>query len=380
MEIYVVKANDTVDTIAAEQGVPVDTIIYNNQLSYPYPLAIGQALLLSKGESPQVRKAVETGGYAYPYITENTLTQTLPYLTNLFVFSYGFTPEGDIVYPTTDDTFMIQMAIANRTAPILTVTPFGTDGKFNNYLISQIVNNMDAQAHFIEQLVQTVQQKDFRGVDIDFEYILASDREPFAQFVSNVREAINAIGYPVSVALAPKTSDDQRGTLYEGKDYRLLGEAADSVLLMTYEWGYTYGPPMAVAPIRNVREVVDYAITRIPRDKINLGIPNYGYDWTLPFVQGESRARSIGNVRAVQIAIENNAEIQFDEIAQSPYFHYTKDGLEHEVWFEDVRSMQAKFNLVEEYNLRGMGYWQIMRLFRANWLLLADQFWIQHTL
>lgn len=380
MEIYVVKAGDTVDTIAAAQGVSVDTIIYNNQLEYPYPLAIGQALLLSKGESAQVKKAVETGGYAYPYISPDVLGQTLPYLSKLFVFSYGFTPEGDLIYPATDDTFMIEMAAATQTAPVLTVTPFGPDGRFNNYLISQIVSDMDAQKHFIEQLTETVLQKGFRGVDIDFEYILAQDREAFAQFVSNVREAINALGYPVSVALAPKTSDDQKGTLYEGKDYRLLGEAADSVLLMTYEWGYTYGPPMAVAPIRNVRQVVDYAVTRIPREKINLGIPNYGYDWTLPFEQGVSRARTINNIQAVQIAIENDAEIMFDEIAQSPYFHYFRDGKEHEVWFEDVRSMQAKFALVKEYDLRGMGYWQIMRLFRANWLLLADEFWIRHTM
>ena len=84
-------------------------------------------------------------------------------------------------------------------------------------------------------------------------------------------------------------------------------------------------------------------------------------------------------VQAVQIAIENDAEILFDEKAQSPYFHYFRDGKEHEVWFEDVRSMQAKFRLVEEYGLRGMGYWQIMRLFRANWLLLEDEFWIQRT-
>lgn len=379
MEIYVVKAGDTVDTIASAQGVSVDTIIYNNQLEYPYPLAIGQALLLSKGESAQVRKAVEVGGYAYPYISPDILGQTLPYLSKLFVFSYGFTLEGDLVYPATDDTFMIEMAAASQTAPILTVTPFGPDGRFNNYLISRIVTDMDAQNHFIEQLTETVLQKGFRGVDIDFEYILAQDREPFAQFVSNVREAVNALGYPVSVALAPKTSDEQKGTLYEGKDYRLLGEAADSVLLMTYEWGYTYGPPMAVAPIRNVRQVVDYAVTRIPRDKINLGIPNYGYDWTLPFEQGVSRARTINNIQAVQIAIENDAEILFDETAQSPYFHYFRDGKEHEVWFEDVRSMQAKFRLVEEYDLRGMGYWQIMRLFRANWLLLADEFWIRHN-
>ncbi len=379
MEIYVVKANDTVDTIAATQDVPVDTIIYNNQLEYPYPLAIGQALLLSKGEPAQIKKTVETGGYAYPYISPDTLRQTLPYLSKLYVFSYGFTAEGDLIPPATDDTFMIEMANAGQTAPILTVTPFGPDGRFNNYLISVIVSDMDAQNHFIRQLTETVLQKGFRGVDIDFEYILAKDREAFAQFVRNVREAIHAIGYPVSVALAPKISDTQKGTLYEGKDYGLLGAAADSVLLMTYEWGYTYGPPMAVAPIRNVRQVVDYAITRIPRDKISLGIPNYGYDWTLPYEQGVSRARTIGNIQAVQIAIENDAEILFDEKAQSPYFHYFRDGKEHEVWFEDVRSMQAKFRLVEEYGLRGMGYWQIMRLFRANWLLLEDEFWIQRT-
>lgn len=380
MEIYIVKGGDSVDTVAAAQGVPVETIIYNNQLEYPYPLAIGQALLLSKGENIQERKTVETGGYAYPYISSDTLSQTLPYLSKLFVFSYGFTTEGDLVYPATDDTFMIEMANASRTAPILTVTPFGPDGRFNNYLISRLVTDMDVQNHFIEELTDTVVQKGFRGVDIDFEYILAQDREPFAQFVSNVRAAINELGYPVSVALAPKTSDNQPGTLYEGKDYRLLGEAADNVLLMTYEWGYTYGPPMAVAPIRNVRQVVDYAITRIPREKINLGIPNYGYDWTLPFEQGVSRARTINNLQAVRIAIENDAVIQFDETAQSPYFHYFKNGAEHEVWFEDVRSMQAKFALVEEYGLRGMGYWQIMSLFRANWLLLADEFWIQRMM
>lgn len=142
-------------------------------------------------------------------------------------------------------------------------------------------------------------------------------------------------------------------------------------------WGYTFGPAMAVAPINKVREVVDYAITRIPPEKLSLGIPNYGYDWTLPFVRGESRARTLGNVEAVQLAIANNAAIQFDTLAMSPYFHYYQEGRQHEVWFEDVRSLQAKFALVEEYGLRGMGYWQIMQLFRANWLLLANTFFIQ---
>ena len=377
MEIYVVNPGDTVDSIAAAKYVSVDTILYNNQLEYPYELAVGQALLLSTGESGQAAKTVEVNGYAYPFIQPDVLDATLPYLSELSVFSYGFTLEGDLIFPTLDDTFMIEAAIAGGTSPVLTLTPFGPDGRFSNYLISSVVHNPDARENLIGQLVQTVQEKGFRGVDIDFEYILAEDAVAFAEFVANVRLAINEIGYPVSVALAPKTSDDQPGLLYAGKNYALLGEAADKVLLMTYEWGYTYGPPMAVAPVNKVREVVEYALTRIPAYKINMGIPNYGYDWTLPFEQGVTAAKTIGNMEAIRLAIDNNAQIQFDTTAMSPYFRYVKDGLENEVWFEDVRSMEAKFNLVREFDLRGMGYWQIMKLFRANWLLLADRFSIR---
>ncbi len=133
---------------------------------------------------------------------------------------------------------------------------------------------------------------------------------------------------------------------------------------------------MAVAPIHQVRKVVEYALTEIPAAKIDLGIPNYGYDWPLPYERGVTQAVTIGNVQAVRIAVEQGAEIMFDDLAESPYFNYTSGGIAHEVWFEDVRSLQAKFNLIKEYGLRGCGYWQIMKWFRANWVLLHNQFYI----
>lgn len=376
MIIYVVQTGDSIDSIAAAYDIRVDSIIYNNQLSYPYRLAIGQALLLTAGENTAERTSVVSGGYAYPFIRPFTLTETLPYLTDLFIFSYGFAIDGELVPPQLDDTWMINLARANDTLPILTLTPFGPDGMFSNYLISALVNDPEVQQNLIDNLLQTMEEKNYGGIDIDFEYILAEDRIAFAEFVTRVRMAANAAGYPVSVALAPKTSDDQPGLLYGGKDYRLLGEAANHVLLMTYEWGYTYGPPMAVAPIHKVREVVEYALTRIPAEKINLGIPNYGYDWPLPYEKGVTAARTISNTEAVEIAIANNAVIEFDQVSMSPHFTYEKDGIMHEVWFEDVRSLNEKFALIREYRLRGAGYWQIMNLFRANWLLLADTFYI----
>ena len=75
-------------------------------------------------------------------------------------------------------------------------------------------------------------------------------------------------------------------------------------------------------------------------------------------------------MEAVQIASENGVSIEFDDLAQSPHFNYTRDGIVHEVWFEDVRSIEAKLNLAREYELLGVGYWNLMRPFRANWLLL----------
>lgn len=376
MEIYVVQPGDTVDMIAGAYGIIADQLIFINQIQYPYPLAVGQALLIPVESGAAPNRFINSNGYAYPFIARETLDVTLPYLSELSIFSYGFTPEGRLLPPQLPVDWMIEAAGQTNTKSILTLTPFGEDGQFNNNLIHSLVNNVSAMATLTSQLLDVMREKGYAGVDVDFEYILREDRDAFTTFVADLTRAMNAEGYQVSVALAPKTSSEQKGLLYEGKDYGGLGAAANQVLLMTYEWGYTYGPPMAVAPINKVRQVVEYAVTQIPVSKINLGIPNYGYDWPLPFVQGESKATTIGNVEAVQIAVAHGAAIQFDETAKSPFFRYEEDGVEHEVWFEDVRSLQAKFDLVEEFGLRGVGYWQIMRLFIANWRLLESRFLI----
>lgn len=377
MEIYVVNPGDNVDRIAAQHQVTAEQVIYANQLVYPYELAVGQALFIPSYPDPKPERGAAANGYAYTYISPWVLEQTLSYLTELSVFSYGVSNGGYLIPPPRDDVWMTEQARAAGVLPILTLTPLGADGRFNNSLISAVVNSPQAKENLFAQLAQVMIQKGYGGLDIDFEYIKAEDRDAFTAFVGEAAERMHELGFQVSVALAPKTSADQPGLLYEGKDYRALGQAADHVLLMTYEWGYKYGPNMAVAPLNMVRRVVDYAVTEIPPEKIMLGIPNYGYDWPLPFVRGETEALTVGNVEAVRIAVRNGAQIQFDPVAASPYFRYVREGTEHEVWFEDVRSLKDKYALVTEYGLRGCGFWQIMRLFRASWLLLSDTFWIE---
>ena len=368
--IYVVKSGDTLYSVSELTGVPMWKITFDNQLVNQEQLVVGQALLiLQPEESGSMRGDMYVTGYAYPFVEPYILEQAFPALNELLIFSYGFTFEGELVPPLQDELWMIEAAWEEGIEPLLVLTPF-SNGAFNNQLVKVLVENEEIQQRVIDNLLTTVEERGYSGVDIDFEYILPENRVDYAVFVGRVREVMNANGYKVSVALAPKTSADQPGLLYEGMDYALLGANADNVFLMTYEWGYTYGPPMAVAPLNKVREVVEYALTEIPREKILMGIPNYGYDWTLPYERGITKARLIGNVEAVRIAADNGASIQFSDIAQSPYFTYVRNGIAHEVWFEDVRSIEAKLNMAREYELLGVGYWNLMRPFRANWLLL----------
>ncbi|MEY8337125.1 glycosyl hydrolase family 18 protein [Lachnospiraceae bacterium 62-35] len=382
MEIYVVQEGDNVDEIALNHNANVWRVIEDNQLEYPYRLAVGQALVIENepigvNRKQREKRQISSGGYAYPFINGQVLESTLPFLSELSVFSYGFTEEGALIPPMQDDRWMIEASRQFFTKPVLTLTPLGADGHFNNNLITRLINNRQVQERLIWNLGAEVTEKGYKGINVDFEYILPEDKNGFTFFVGRLTQVMNLFGYQVSVALAPKTSANQKGLLYEGVDYQGLGRAANEVFLMTYEWGYTYGPPMAVAPLNMVRRVVNYALTEIPAEKVILGIPNYGYDWPLPYQNGVTKAKTIGNIEAVKLAVGYGVPIQFDPVAQSPFFRYWQYGVQHEVWFEDARSIQAKLNLVLEYGLKGIGYWQLMRFFQVSWLLMENMFEVE---
>lgn len=367
-QVHVVRQGETVQNIAGQYGVRVIDIIRNNPflLNYQSPPP-GEAIVISY-KGMENRPIIQIGDYAYPFINSYLLRETLPYLSRLIVFSYGFDGQGSL--NPINDEYLIRQAKAYGVSPILALTSLNENEEFDTRRIHLVASDQEARKQLIDDLVDITLQKGYAGVDVDFEYISVEDKEGVLEFLEELTTAMNEIGKSVSAAAAPKTSATQRGILYEGVDYRRLGEIANSVLLMTYEWGYAYGPPMAVAPLDKVDQTLQYGLSEIPAHKLCLGIPNYGYDWPLPYERGNTRATTIGNIQAIDIAARNNGEILYDDTAQSPYFGYWKDGIEHVVWFEDVRSIQKKLQLVIENQLLGATYWNLMRYFRPNWLLL----------
>lgn len=119
--------------------------------------------------------------------------------------------------------------------------------------------------------------------------------------------------------------------------------------------------------------MLDYAVTEIPPEKILMGMPNYGYDWTLPYMRGTA-AQSIGLAQAADLAVRTGSEIRYDELAQTPYFNYTENGTRHVVWFDDPRSIAAKLELINEYGLAGASWWTVNRCYVPNWLITQNLF------
>lgn len=424
MEIYVVKSGDTVYQIARRYSTPADDIIFANQLQDPDVLSVGQALVIPTNEA---RRTVSRGDTLYSiarrhgvslprliaanpqiadpnriypgqtvaipadgremreiavngYVTDaadSTLNATLPYLTFLSPFSYRSDMLGNLT-----PTFKLDTTLSGgyRTANLLTLTNLLEAGGFSSQIAHAILIDQAVQDAFLENVEALLGQGGWYGVNVDFEYVYQFDRESYNQFLRRLTERMHQLGYIVVTALAPKLSEDQQGLLYSAHDYAAHGQTVDYVVLMTYEWGYTYGPAMAVAPLNMVRRVLDYAVQAIPAEHILMGIPNYGYDWTLPFVQGTA-ARSLTNVEAAALAGRVGVSIQFDQTAQSPFFrYYDGDGRQHEVWFEDARSLRAKYALVNEYGLAGVSFWNLNHLFRTNFIVLESMFSVEKVL
>ena len=363
---HTVEPGESLFSIAIKYKTGVNQLRRNNlslmgsDVIYP-----GQVLIISYEE--QKIGTLATNGYAYPHIRDETLSRTLPFLSFLTPFTYGFTADGALISP--EDSRLVSKALEYGTVPVMMISSLNDRGRFDNTLTSLLLNDEELQETLLENIVSNMNILGYRALDIDFEYIFPEERDKFTAFVAKAKKRLMPYGYKVWVALAPKTSSEQSGLLYEAHDYKALGEIADKVLLMTYEWGYSRGPALPVSPLDKVREVAEYAVSQIAPDKIFLGLPNYGYDFTVPFDKDGPPARTISNEQAIRLAIDTGSEIKFDENSQTPYFTYVRDGKSHEVHFEDARSVMAKLALANELGLYGIGVWNVMNFFPQLWVV-----------
>ncbi|WP_438445945.1 glycosyl hydrolase family 18 protein [Gorillibacterium sp. sgz5001074] len=371
---YWVRQGDTLSGIARKLGVNYRVLAQVNRIPVNAPLQVGLRLYVP----PRPRRRAEINAYVEP--RGGTVTPTLtrasreavPYLTYLAPFSFQIQRDGSLKAPPLGT---LPAVAKSGNATLMMVVTNQENDQFSAELGRIVLNNPQVQNRLLNNILATADRLGFRDIHFDMEFLRPEDREAYNAFLRKARDRIHAKGYLISTALAPKTRADQPGAWYEAHDYRAHGQIVDFVVIMTYEWGYSGGPAQPVSPIGPVRQVLEYALTEMPGSKIMMGQNLYGYDWTLPYVPGGAYAKALSPQAAIALARRENEAILYDVRAQAPHFDYTDSaGKRHTVWFEDARSIQAKFNLVKELGLRGVSYWKLGLPFPQNWLLIQDNF------
>ncbi len=370
--IHRVIPGETLSQIAVRYGVSLQSLIETNNIENPDLIFPGMVLVIPI----KVRPPIDVNGFIYRLGQQAApiISEVGRYLTYVAPFAYLIREDGSMV-PIEDDA-AISASIAVNAVPMMAITNF-TSTHLGENLAHVVLNNLAIQNTLLNNIVSIMNEKGYKGLNVDFENVLPVDRVPYNEFMQRTVDKLHPLGYFVSSSLAPKISADQPGLLYEAHDYAAHGRIADFVVLMTYEWGYRLGPPRAISPINLIRQVLNYAVTAIPRNKIFFGFQTYARDWVLPHVQGQE-ARTFSVQEAIRLGVRYGAVIQYDELAQSPFFRYrAENGVQHEVWFEDPRSAQAKFDTVKDYRLAGISYWALGYPFPQNWTLLGDNFTIR---
>lgn len=246
-------------------------------------------------------------------------------------------------------TEQISYANANNITSTLLV-----GNNFSGDIAKTLLESSTNRSKFKSNLLNILKTNNYKGVNIDIEGIYSSNRNHYTTFLSEIYAALKPLGYTISVSVPAKTADNPNYTWNYAYDYAAISKYADYVLLMTYDEHYPGGSPGSVASIGWVNNVIKYATTVIPKEKIYLGLAAYGYDW----VGTETKAYSINGI--YNLAASYGATINWDNVSKSSYFSYIdSNGKSHTVWFENSMSIEYKLDLVNSYDLGGIGIWRL---------------------
>lgn len=424
MIIHVVQPGETITSIAELYNIPVHRLVQENEILNPSNLAIGQTIVIvypllnhtvQEGETlesiaemyqvplMQILRnnpylsdrnyiypgetitiiydtnkigTLSVGGYVYSYVDRDILRKTLPFLTFLTVFDYRVDANGDL--NTLDDQDIVNIAKEYGVFPMMLVSTISERGVGSLETAYAILNNPDVQDHMIDNIIATIKAKGYYGLNQYIQYLFPETKSQVEGFIIKMSTRLKSEGLRYTITVTPRVDIEGTEIIYETIDYSVISQYVDAILILSYDWGYSFGPPASATPINIVSEVIKQITKSVPPDKLVLGMPVIGYDWELPYIPGYTVANSITFDLAIQIAADNGVPIQYNEIAAAPYFfYYSVDEKLHNVWFKDARSIERITGLIPEYGLQGVSIWNNMYFFAQMWLVINNLFDIE---
>ncbi len=225
---------------------------------------------------------------------------------------------------------------------------------FDGYIAHNILTNPEIAHNLINNLIDIISTHNYNGVSIDLEGVYYYDRNNYTDFIKEVYNTLRPLGYSVSISVPAKTYDSTTNSWNGAFDYKALSQYADNIIIMTYDEHYPGGTPGPIASISWYENVIKYALTVMPKEKIYLGAATYGYDWS----SIGTKAYSINS--CYNLAAKYNSQVLWDDTYKAPYFtYYDVNNISHEVWFENEESLGYKLDIVNTYGVGGIAIWRL---------------------
>ncbi|MBT2659089.1 glycoside hydrolase family 18 [Bacillus sp. ISL-18] len=222
---------------------------------------------------------------------------------------------------------------------------------------SHVLDNDKNRNLFIQNLRNEMNQFHYDGINIDMENLYLSDRDSFSLLIKKLSDTLHRDGKVVTVSVPANTGDSRANPWSPWFDYEKLGLYSDGLMIMTYDEHNPRTSPGASASVNWTEATIRYALKhRVAPSKMILGIAGYGWDWDTT----ADKALYSSYALLMDQKKKYKAKVQWDSRSQTPHFRYVdKNHHSHEVWFENSNSLRFKLNLVEKYNLRGIGIWRL---------------------
>jgi spore germination protein len=419
MELYVVQMGDTIYSIAERFGFSVERLMYDNNIKSPDQLVQGQALVIAypnqshivqQGDTLQdiadtynvstmqilrnnpfladreylypgeplvisynTSGNIKTNGYTFPFINYNTLIKALPNLTYLSIFNYRILENFTIYTYDDNDIELIRISKDYSVTPLLLISILTLLGEPDVETAYRILLDEDGQLKIIEQLVEIMNNKGYRGLNMVFNLLNNSNQTLIKNFIQRILERLDQENLLFFVTINYNYSEEN-----DNIDYSQFSRYVDDMTFIQLKWGKNEDPPGPVSNINNIKAFINQILTYLPPDEISIGKSIIGYDWQLPYVPQVSSIAALRLVSAYELAYDTNSVIQFDEDSQTPNFTYYQGTLNfpsmHIVWFIDARSIYALLEYNKQTGIQGSGIWNIMIFNPQLWLLFNSQF------
>lgn len=302
--------------------------------------------------------------------SKDSMVKHLNVLDEVAFFWYTFDGSGNVKPDGKVDLSLKNLVQKNKTKAYALVDNMAGGG-FDANLAHRVLVNPSTRAKFVANLVNLATKQGWDGISIDIEKTPPADRNNFSAFVAELHQALKAKDKVLNISIPAKYIDYPSDLWSGAYDYAAIGKAADQVVLMTYDehgTGTTQGP---IASNGWVDRVITYAVGKIPKDKIVMGLPVYSYDWgsnkpTMPVYQSYTQA--------IDKAKKHGVPILYDVHNQVPHYQYTSNGVRHEVYLENAKSLAVKLQYAEKHQLHGVAIWRLGMEDSAMWDNVAKIF------